>query len=217
MASEIKETRLARSQGNAEDLIEVKNLVKYYPVFGGVLRRKVADVKAVDGVSLTIKRGETLSLVGESGCGKTTVSHTMLRLVEPTAGEAWFKGVNIFAAKGQALKELRRNIQIVFQDPYSSLDPRLPIGESIVEGLKIHNVGSPQERFDKVLAVLKKVGLEDYHATRYPHEFSGGQRQRIGIARALVLNPEFIVLDEPVSALDVSIQAQIGRASCRER
>ena len=189
--------------------MEVKNLVKYFPVYEGILRRHVADIKAVDGVSFTIKEGETMSLVGESGCGKTTVSQTMLRLVEPTSGEAFFRGVNIFDATGEELKQLRRKIQIVFQDPYTSLDPRMPVGDAIGEGLKVHNIGNPKERFDIVLSAMKQVGLEEYHANRYPHEFSGGQRQRIGIARALVMVPEFLILDEPVSALDVSIQAQV--------
>lgn len=191
------------------DLVQVKNLVKYFPVFEGILRRHVADVKAVDDVSFSIKEGETLSLVGESGCGKTTVSQTMLRLMEPTSGKVLFRGNNIFDASGPELKAIRRKIQIVFQDPYSSLDPRLPIGDAIGEGLRIHNIGDPKDRFEKVLAVMKLVGLEDYHSKRFPHEFSGGQRQRIGIARALVLDPEFLILDEPVSALDVSIQAQV--------
>ena len=194
---------------NKRDLVEVKNLVKYFPVHEGILRRHVADIKAVDGVSFTIKEGETMSLVGESGCGKTTVSQTMLRLVEPTSGEASFRGVNIFDATGEELKQLRRKIQIVFQDPYTSLDPRMPVGDAIGEGLKVHNIGNPKERFDIVLSAMKQVGLEEYHANRYPHEFSGGQRQRIGIARALVMVPEFLILDEPVSALDVSIQAQV--------
>lgn len=191
------------------DLVEVKNLVKYYPVMGGVFKRVVAQVKAVDNVSFTIKKGETLGLVGESGCGKSTVGHTMVRLLEHTSGEVLYEGVNVFGLKGNALKTMRRQMQIIFQDPYASLDPRLPIGESIGEGLKIHHMGSSQERFDMVMAIMKKVGLEDYHAMRYPHEFSGGQRQRIGIARALVLKPQFLVLDEPVSALDVSVQAQV--------
>jgi len=192
-----------------KDIVRVEHLVKYYPVFGGVFRQEVNQVQAVDDVSFSIKEGETLGLVGESGCGKTTVGHTMLKLREPTSGSMIFDKRDIFALSGQELKTIRREIQIVFQDPYASLDPRLPVGESIAEGLKIHRVGTNQDRVEKVLKALKNVGLEDYHAHRYPHEFSGGQRQRIGIARALALNPRFIVLDEPVSALDVSIQAQV--------
>lgn len=195
--------------GNSKILVNVKNLIKYYPVYGGVLRRVVAQVKAVDDVSFTIKEGETLGLVGESGCGKTTVGHTMLRLLPHTQGSVYFDDVNVFNLAGKELKEMRRNMQIVFQDPYASLDPRLPVGDSIAEGLNIHNIGQKNERIHLVMEILKKVGLEEYHANRYPHEFSGGQRQRIGIARALALQPKFIVLDEPVSALDVSIQAQV--------
>jgi peptide/nickel transport system ATP-binding protein/oligopeptide transport system ATP-binding protein len=190
-------------------LIEVNDLVKYFPVYGGVFKRVVAQVKAVDGVSFKIRKGETLGLVGESGCGKSTISQTMIRLIPHTKGSVLFEGKDVFLLKGDELKLMRRNMQIVFQDPYSSLDPRLPVGESIAEGLVIHNIGTKQERFEMVMAVMKKVGLEDYHAMRYPHEFSGGQRQRIGIARALVLQPKFLILDEPVSALDVSVQAQV--------
>lgn len=192
-----------------QNLVEVVNLVKYYPVMGGVFKRVIAQVKAVDNVSFNIKKGETLGLVGESGCGKSTVGHTMIRLLTHTSGEVRFEGEDVFSLKGDALKQMRKNMQIIFQDPYGSLDPRLPIGESIAEGLKIHNIGDNKSRFEQVMAIMKKVGLEDYHATRYPHEFSGGQRQRIGIARALVLKPRFLVLDEPVSALDVSVQAQV--------
>jgi len=194
---------------DSQNLIEVRNLVKYYPVYGGIFKRVVAQVKAVDDVSFNIRKGETLGLVGESGCGKTTVGHTMLGLIPPTNGSVIYNDVDIFGLDRKGFKEMRRNLQIVFQDPYSSLDPRLPVGDSIAEGLKIHGIGNNQERYEMVLNALKNVGLEDYHATRYPHEFSGGQRQRIGIARALVMNPKFIVLDEPVSALDVSIQAQV--------
>lgn len=199
---------IVNSNGKNE-LIKVQNLVKYFPVRGGVLQRVVAWVKAVDDVSFTIKEGETLGLVGESGCGKTTVGRTMLRLIEPTAGSVFFYDKDVFKLRAGELKAMRRNMQIIFQDPYASLDPRMPIGESIAEGLKIHNIGSPRERFGIVIDMLRKVGLEEYHARRYPHEFSGGQRQRIGIARALALQPKFIVCDEPVSALDVSIQSQV--------
>jgi oligopeptide/dipeptide ABC transporter ATP-binding protein len=193
----------------SKDIIEVKGLKKYFPVRAGVFQRVVANVQAVDDVSFAIHEGECLGLVGESGCGKTTVGRTMLRLTEPTAGEVLYEGVDVFDLKGRELKAMRRNMQIIFQDPYASLDPRMPIGDSVMEGLKIHHVGTPHERFDLAIETLKKVGLEDYHARRYPHEFSGGQRQRIGIARALALRPKFIICDEPVSALDVSIQSQV--------
>jgi peptide/nickel transport system ATP-binding protein/oligopeptide transport system ATP-binding protein len=190
-------------------LIEVSNLVKYFPVRGGVLQRVQAWVQAVDDVSFNIRKGETLALVGESGCGKTTVGRTILRLIEPTEGSVRFQGSNVFKLRGKELKAVRRSMQIIFQDPYSSLDPRTPIGDSIAEGLRIHNIGNARERNEVVHDMLTKVGLEHYHVKRYPHQFSGGQRQRIGIARALALNPKFIVADEPVSALDVSIQAQV--------
>lgn len=192
-----------------KDLVEVKNLYKYFPVRGGLLQRVIAQVQAVDNVSFTIKEGETLGMVGESGCGKTTIGRTVLRLVPATKGSVVFQGQDVFKAGGRDLKALRRNMQIIFQDPFSSLDPRMPVGESIGEGLMVHGMGNRKERFETVIQTLKKVGLEDYHARRYPHEFSGGQRQRIGIARALALRPKFIVCDEPVSALDVSIQAQV--------
>jgi peptide/nickel transport system ATP-binding protein/oligopeptide transport system ATP-binding protein len=199
----------AVSSNGKQDLLIVKNLVKYFPVRGGLFQRVVAWVKAVDDVTFTVKEGETLGLVGESGCGKTTVGRTMLYLLDPTDGSVEFDGTDVFSLKGKELKNMRRNMQIIFQDPYSSLDPRMTIGESVGEGLKIHGVGSAKERHELVIDTLKKVGLEDYHSKRYPHEFSGGQRQRIGIARALALRPKFIVADEPVSALDVSIQSQV--------
>jgi oligopeptide/dipeptide ABC transporter ATP-binding protein len=201
--------QIISKNGKQEKLIQVNNLIKYFPVRGGLLQRVVAWVKAVDNVSFFVRKGEALGLVGESGCGKTTVGRTMLRLTEPTGGSVMFGETDVFKLRGSDLKNMRRKMQIIFQDPYASLDPRIPIGESIAEGLKIHRIGTPKERFELVLETLKKVGLEDYHARRYPHEFSGGQRQRIGIARALALQPDFIVADEPVSALDVSIQAQV--------
>jgi oligopeptide/dipeptide ABC transporter ATP-binding protein len=192
-----------------KDLVVVKKLVKYFPVRSGLLQRVTAWVQAVDGVSFTIRQGETLGLVGESGCGKTTVGRAMLRLIEPTSGSVVFDGTDVLHLKGNALKSMRRNMQIIFQDPYASLDPRMPIGESVMEGLNVHGIGTHRDRVETMLETLKKVGLEDYHSRRYPHEFSGGQRQRIGIARALALRPKFIICDEPVSALDVSIQSQV--------
>jgi oligopeptide/dipeptide ABC transporter ATP-binding protein len=197
------------SKTGSETLIRVEGLRKYFPVRAGVLQRVEGWVQAVDDVSFTIRKGETLGMVGESGCGKTTIGRTMLRLTEPTAGSVYYNDVDVFGLKGADLKAMRRNMQIIFQDPYASLDPRMPIGESVMEGLRIHNIGDPKQRYQKTLEMLQKVGLEDYHARRYPHEFSGGQRQRIGIARALALSPSFIVCDEPVSALDVSIQSQV--------
>jgi oligopeptide/dipeptide ABC transporter ATP-binding protein len=196
------------ANGN-HSLIQVQNLKKYYPVRSGLLQRVSDWVKAVDDVSFTIKEGECLGLVGESGCGKTTVGRTMLRLIDPTAGKVFFQGENVFDMSSKEIKDLRRKMQIIFQDPYSSLDPRKPVGESVMEGLKIHGIGKSREQYEVMINVMRRVGLEEYHARRYPHEFSGGQRQRIGIARALALNPTFIVCDEPVSALDVSIQSQV--------
>lgn len=190
-------------------LIRTRNLVKDFPITGGIIRRTVANVRAVDGVSLEIRRGETLGLVGESGCGKSTLGRMLVRLLRPTSGSIEFDGVDIAPLEGAALKAMRRRIQIIFQDPYSSLDPRAPVGNSIAEGLKIHGIGDADERHERVSRMLRLVGLEPYHAKRFPHEFSGGQRQRIGIARALILEPEFVVADEPVSALDVSVQAQV--------
>jgi peptide/nickel transport system ATP-binding protein/oligopeptide transport system ATP-binding protein len=190
-------------------LVEVRDLVKHFPIRGGILQRTLGMVQAVDGVSFEIRRGETLGLVGESGCGKTTVGRLLLRLIDPTSGSIVFDGVDLTTIKGAALKPYRRRMQIIFQDPYASLDPRAPISDSIGEGLRIHGLGSPADRRAKVRRMMDLVGLQPYHARRYPHEFSGGQRQRIGIARALVLEPDLVVCDEPVSALDVSIQAQV--------
>jgi peptide/nickel transport system ATP-binding protein/oligopeptide transport system ATP-binding protein len=194
---------------STEPLIEVEHLVKYFPVRGGVLMRTVAQVQAVEDVNFVVKRGETLGLVGESGCGKSTVGRLLIRLLDPTSGSIKFEGRDIATIEGAALKALRREMQIIFQDPFSSLDPRTPIGDSIGEALYVHGVKDARERQNQVLEIMHKVGLEEYHYKRYPHEFSGGQRQRIGIARALVLRPKFIVCDEPVSALDVSIQSQV--------
>ncbi len=205
-----QDTGVARAPASAEPpLVEVRSLVKHFPVRGGILQRTVASVQAVDDVDLHIRRGETLGLVGESGCGKTTVGRLILRLIDPTAGAIHFDGTDITRLKGAALKPYRRRMQIIFQDPFASLDPRLPIADSIGEGLRIHRLGTPARQREKVRRIMDLVGLQPYHARRYPHEFSGGQRQRIGIARALVLEPDLVVCDEPVSALDVSIQAQV--------
>jgi oligopeptide/dipeptide ABC transporter ATP-binding protein len=198
----------ARSMGRTP-LVEVRDVVKDFPIRGGIMQRTIAKLQAVDGVSFDIFRGETLGLVGESGCGKTTVGRLLLRLIDPTSGSIRFDGTDITSLKGSALKPYRRRMQVIFQDPYASLDPRTPIGDSIGEGLRIHGIGTPAERRRSVQTIMDLVGLAPYHARRYPHEFSGGQRQRIGIARALVVRPDLVVCDEPVSALDVSIQAQI--------
>ena len=190
-------------------LLDVKDLVKHYPVRKGLLRREVARVRAVDGVSLHVAPGETFGLVGESGCGKTTAGRAILRLVEPTSGTVTFEGQDVARLGSTALKALRRDMQIVFQDPYGSLDPRMPVGAIIAEGLVVHGIGTASEREARVREAMRQVGLRPEYARRYPHEFSGGQRQRIGIARALVLRPKLVVCDEPVSALDVSIQSQV--------
>jgi oligopeptide/dipeptide ABC transporter ATP-binding protein len=199
----------SKSMTPPSDLMVVKNLKKFYPVKSGVLQRVSAYVQAVDDVSFSVHSGETLGLVGESGCGKTTVGRTVLRLTEPTSGSVEFAGRDVFKLSGSELKTTRRDMQIIFQDPYASLDPRVRVGDSVMEGLNIHGIGNRGDRYQAAVEMLKKVGLEEYHARRYPHEFSGGQRQRIGIARALALRPRFIVCDEPVSALDVSIQSQV--------
>jgi len=192
-----------------EIILEVKNLKKYFPIRAGVFRRIVAWVKAVDDVSFNINRGETLGLVGESGCGKTTVGMTILRLYEPTAGQVLYGNKDISKLRGKELREMRRKMQIIFQDPYSSLNPRMRIKNIIAEGIITHDIAKGREAEHMVAELLKRVGLSPDQMDRFPHEFSGGQRQRIGIARALAVNPELIVCDEAVSALDVSIQAQI--------
>ena len=187
----------------------VRHLVMHFAVLGGILRRTVGHVHAVDDVSFEIYPGQTLGLVGESGCGKTTVGRIILQIIRPTSGEVVFDGRSLAAVAGNEQKAFRRSVQMIFQDPYSSLDPRTTVGETIGEGLRIHGVGSRTERAERVREIMNLVGLRPYYAQRYPHEFSGGQRQRIGIARALVLHPKLVVCDEPVSALDVSIQSQI--------
>ena len=189
-------------------LLQVRDLVKYYQS-GGLFARSVPPVRAVDGVSFDVAQGETLALVGESGCGKSSVGRTILRLQEPTRGTAIFDGVDVFALDRDALRRLRRRMQIIFQDPYSSLNPRMTVGAAIAEGIEIHRLVPKAEIPRRVAALLEEVGLDPGYARRYPHEFSGGQRQRIGIARALGVEPAFIVCDEPVSALDVSVQAQV--------
>jgi oligopeptide transport system ATP-binding protein len=191
-------------------LLKVKNLKKYFPVRGGILSKIIGYVQAVDEISFNIKEGETLGLVGESGCGKTTTGRTIIRLLEPTAGEVDFKGENVFKLSKEELRKTRRNIQIIFQDPFGSLNPRMTVGEIVGESLIIHKIAkNKKEKEERVKELLETVGLNAGHTRRYPHEFSGGQRQRIGIARALALNPKLIICDEPVSALDVSIQAQV--------
>lgn len=192
-----------------ENLLEVRGLKKYFPVKAGPLGIGGDVVKAVDDVSFSIRRGETFGLVGESGCGKSTTGRAILRLIEPTAGQVRFGGRDLLGVGAEDLRRLRRDMQIIFQDPYSSLNPRMTIGGIIEEPMIIHRVGNRKERRARVAELLSVVGLDPAHASRYPHEFSGGQRQRIGIARALALNPSFIVCDEPVSALDVSVQAQV--------
>ncbi|AEB12294.1 ABC transporter ATP-binding protein [Marinithermus hydrothermalis] len=198
------------TNANGSPLLEVKNLKKWFPIRGGILSRTVGHVKAVNDVSFTVRKGEVLGLVGESGSGKTTVGRTILRLIEPTSGEVRFAGTDVAKLPKAKLRPFRRKMQIIFQDPFASLNPRMTVGDIIAEPLVIHSLyNSPRERTERVAELLKMVGLSPDHMRRYPHEFSGGQRQRIGIARALAVDPEFIVADEPVSALDVSIQAQV--------
>ena len=205
MMEEIKKTPDTEN----EYLLEVKNLVKWFPIKSSFFKQTIGNVRAVDGISFKIKRGQTMGLVGESGCGKSTAGRTILRLLEKTSGEVWFDGKEIFSLSKEELRRMRPRMQIVFQDPYSSLSPRLPVGEIIGEAVREHGIVPPEEYDDYITRVMKACGLPEYYKDRYPHEFSGGQRQRICIARALALSPDFIVCDEPVSALDVSIQAQI--------
>ena len=205
MMEEIKKTPDTEN----EYLLEVKNLVKWFPIKSSFFKQTIGNVRAVDGISFKIKRGQTMGLVGESGCGKSTAGRTILRLLEKTSGEVWFDGKEIFSLSKEELRRMRPRMQIVFQDPYSSLSPRLPVGEIIGEAVREHGIVPPEEYDDYITRVMKACGLPEYYKDRYPHEFSGGQRQRICIARALALSPDFIVCDEPVSALDVSIKAQI--------
>jgi oligopeptide transport system ATP-binding protein len=190
-------------------LLEIRNLKKHFPVGQALFSRNKGAVKAVDGVNLTVEQGETLGLVGESGCGKSTLGRAILRLIEPTSGEVFFEGKNLLAMSQRELRDMRRQMQIIFQDPYASLNPRMRVGDIVGEGLEIHKLAKGKAKRDRVIELLRQVGLREDHYGRYPHEFSGGQRQRIGIARALGVSPKFIVCDEPVSSLDVSIQAQI--------
>ncbi|MCS1350659.1 ABC transporter ATP-binding protein [Mechercharimyces sp. CAU 1602] len=193
----------------SQPLLEVKSMSKYFPIRGGVLKRVIGQVKAVDQVSFTIREGETFALVGESGCGKSTTGRTVMRLLDPTEGQVLFQGKDIAHLSRKELRMARRDLQMVFQDPYASLNPTMTVGQLIEEPMRIHGIGTGRERKDKVLSLMETVGLNGAYIQRYPHEFSGGQRQRIGLARALALNPKLIIADEPVSALDVSIQSQV--------
>jgi oligopeptide transport system ATP-binding protein len=190
-------------------LLNVKDLVKHFPIKGGIFGKTVGAVKAVDGVNFFIREGETLGLVGESGCGKSTTGRVILRLLEATSGEVWFKDRNVLSLNKEEMRALRREMQIIFQDPYASLNPRMTVGNIIGEAMEIHGLAKGKDRENKVMELLETVGLAAHHMRRYPHEFSGGQRQRIGVARALAVDPSLIICDEPVSALDVSIQAQV--------
>jgi oligopeptide transport system ATP-binding protein len=210
MAATSEPVQQVQTQVQSDYLLEVKGLKQYFPVTVGiVVQKKIADIKAVDGVSFYIKPGETLGLVGESGCGKTTTGRSILQLNTPTEGEVIFKGVDLTKLKPNQLRPMRREMQLIFQDPYASLNPRMSVGEIIGEPLQVHNIASGKEKKERVEEIMRISGLNPYFASRFPHEFSGGQRQRIGIARALAVEPSFIVCDEPISALDVSIQAQI--------
>lgn len=197
------------SANNNDVLLRVEDLKMHFPIYRGVFQRQVGAVRAVDGVSFDVKRGETLGLVGESGCGKSTTGRTILQLYKPTAGNVYFEGRNLVKLKGEEMRQMRRRMQMIFQDPYASLNPRMTVGQLVGEPLQVHNVATGAEINDRVAHLLELVNLNPAFATRYPHEFSGGQRQRIGVARALALQPSFIICDEPISALDVSIQAQV--------
>ena len=193
----------------AQKLLEVQGLKMWFPIRRGILQRHIGDVKAVDGLNFDVYHGETLGLVGESGCGKSTTGRAILQLYKPTEGHVVFEGQDLTQVKGDDLRKMRRRMQMIFQDPYASLNPRMTVGGIVAEPLEVHNIGTKAERLERVRELLKVVGLNPYFINRYPHEFSGGQRQRIGVARALAVNPAFIVCDEPISALDVSIQAQV--------